>query len=157
MLPFGVAGDEVVLIDALGVVHVYDIHTGKALPQSHRFAERASRVCAPREHPGKLWLTTSDGHGWLLDPATAKPTALPQPRSCLVAYCWNEASSTADSACDQEPRVVPGLAAYGRPWTVTTSSTCSQACCRQVENASPGSRPAPRPRAGCAGSHLTIL
>jgi outer membrane protein assembly factor BamB len=110
MVQFGLAGDRVVLVDALATLHAYDLHTGKSLPVSHRFAERARRVCSPREHPGKLWIETEDRAGWLFDPATMKPAPLPEPRSCLVARCWSLGASDLYSECEV-PLAVPGWSA----------------------------------------------
>jgi outer membrane protein assembly factor BamB len=89
MLVLGAAGDKVVVVDALGVLHVYDVRTGKEYPAKHRIDQRAAHTCRPAEHPGKLWIVAQNlRKGWLFDPASASVTPAPPPRSCLLYDCW---------------------------------------------------------------------
>jgi hypothetical protein len=105
LLQLGAAGDKVVVVDALAVLHAYDVHTGKEYPVKHRLDQRAAHTCRPAEHPGKLWIMAQNRTtGWLFDPASTSATPAPPPKSCQLYDCW---AWSGTRGCDV-PLKVPG-------------------------------------------------
>jgi hypothetical protein len=112
MLRLGVASNKAVVVDALAVLHVYDVRSGKQLQARHRFDQRAERMCRPVEQPGKLWIETESKAGWMFDAASASVTPAPRPRSCLVGRCWTDVFVRIDEPDCKASLTMPGWLAF---------------------------------------------
>ena len=95
-------GKRVIVIHDREVVRLFNLASGEEL-SSLRLSIRAETTCAPKEHPGKLWLGRSgDPKGALLDPAAPTTVAAARPASCSDEASAPIGGFTPEAAAEDE-------------------------------------------------------